>query len=426
MFKTIIKLRQHTPIIHFQHDQEGATLRATEVKPKLDRFISQKLVSVRPALYREYETIIKKRFKVADKGVFGDYKMSIMGGEQEAFVVAGPIGRNEREKAEKYGVDILDSTAYFADAEHIRNGFREDRQTGEAPFQKGDFSKIKKGLLFENLSVSIFSFHTDLLKMLDKVIPVFLATFNFGSRQTKGFGCFTEENFTRADFENALQLDNSVVSVYEKQLPSNNLQNLVKTIQADYQLLKSGKNFNGYEKSLLWKYLCTPNRALSWEKKMVKEQIRDEFPQVWESLEFKGDYNRIEKCKHDPEENFHYIRALLGLGEQLEFKTRDRRDSVRVKISDVSKQVERLPSPITFKVFDSTIFLIARNPDPAIHTTSESRPREFDFELTARVNRRNYSRKLGKLTVPNNFDIGAFLDFALSEKSPIENYSKIK
>lgn len=29
----IVKLKQHTPIIHFQWDQKGATLRATELKP---------------------------------------------------------------------------------------------------------------------------------------------------------------------------------------------------------------------------------------------------------------------------------------------------------------------------------------------------------------------------------------------------------
>ena len=43
MYKTTITLKQHTPIIHFQHDQEGATLRATELKPKLDRFLIKKL-----------------------------------------------------------------------------------------------------------------------------------------------------------------------------------------------------------------------------------------------------------------------------------------------------------------------------------------------------------------------------------------------
>ncbi len=38
----IVKLKQHTPIIHFQWDQAGATLRATELKPKLDRYIRVK------------------------------------------------------------------------------------------------------------------------------------------------------------------------------------------------------------------------------------------------------------------------------------------------------------------------------------------------------------------------------------------------
>ncbi|MEL7223220.1 MAG: hypothetical protein AAGJ93_17980, partial [Bacteroidota bacterium] len=38
-FKKVFHLKQHTPLIHFQHEQSGATLRATEVKAKLDRFI---------------------------------------------------------------------------------------------------------------------------------------------------------------------------------------------------------------------------------------------------------------------------------------------------------------------------------------------------------------------------------------------------
>ena len=41
MKKLTIKLKQHTPLIHFQHDEYGATLRASEVKPKLDKYIIQ-------------------------------------------------------------------------------------------------------------------------------------------------------------------------------------------------------------------------------------------------------------------------------------------------------------------------------------------------------------------------------------------------
>ena len=38
-----VTLKQHTPLIHFQPGQCGATLRASEVKPKLDKFILGKL-----------------------------------------------------------------------------------------------------------------------------------------------------------------------------------------------------------------------------------------------------------------------------------------------------------------------------------------------------------------------------------------------
>lgn len=38
-----IKLKQHTPMWHFQWDQPGCALRVTELKPKLDKFLIRKL-----------------------------------------------------------------------------------------------------------------------------------------------------------------------------------------------------------------------------------------------------------------------------------------------------------------------------------------------------------------------------------------------
>ena len=43
MRKLTVILRQHTPLIHFQHYQDNATLRASEVKPQLDRFLLTQL-----------------------------------------------------------------------------------------------------------------------------------------------------------------------------------------------------------------------------------------------------------------------------------------------------------------------------------------------------------------------------------------------
>ena len=39
IYKINIELKQITPMLHFQGNETEATLRATELKPKLDRFI---------------------------------------------------------------------------------------------------------------------------------------------------------------------------------------------------------------------------------------------------------------------------------------------------------------------------------------------------------------------------------------------------
>ena len=41
--KKTIKLKQHTPLLHFQSNEEGATLRVSEVKPRLDKFLLEQL-----------------------------------------------------------------------------------------------------------------------------------------------------------------------------------------------------------------------------------------------------------------------------------------------------------------------------------------------------------------------------------------------
>ena len=58
MYKLEFTLKQHTPLIHFQHDQAGATLRATEVKPKLDKFLRETLMQIKPAVYTEFRDLI--------------------------------------------------------------------------------------------------------------------------------------------------------------------------------------------------------------------------------------------------------------------------------------------------------------------------------------------------------------------------------
>lgn len=67
--KLELDLKCHAPIIHFQPEEEGATLRASEVKPKFDRYLLKKVPS------------LKKRFKnqsLAYKMKFIDNSPSII------------------------------------------------------------------------------------------------------------------------------------------------------------------------------------------------------------------------------------------------------------------------------------------------------------------------------------------------------------
>ena len=75
--KMELNLAAQTPMIHFQHGEDGATLRASEVKPKLDRFILKKMRHDNPGVsdfHRNdsYGSIFRENVKESL-----DYSMSI-------------------------------------------------------------------------------------------------------------------------------------------------------------------------------------------------------------------------------------------------------------------------------------------------------------------------------------------------------------
>ena len=87
-FKLEFTLKQHTPIIHFQSDQSGATLRATELKPKLDRFLIEMF---------DKEKVDYSKFLIGDQDGALDYKVKIE---------TSRIKTERIEKVNKKGKDI--------------------------------------------------------------------------------------------------------------------------------------------------------------------------------------------------------------------------------------------------------------------------------------------------------------------------------
>ena len=87
-YKLEIQLEAQSPLIHFQPKEKGATVRASEVKPKLDKYILNKIKS--KGIYKSEEDIKKSReykdiFIDPDKNNALDYKMKIASVETYSF-----------------------------------------------------------------------------------------------------------------------------------------------------------------------------------------------------------------------------------------------------------------------------------------------------------------------------------------------------
>ncbi len=152
-YKLAFKLKQHTPIIHFQHEQYGATLRASELKPKLDKFLIEK-------------------FKEKDI----DFSKWLINGQEKALDY-------------KVRVDVVISDI---EKRMIREG--RNNQYGFFFGTIGEeYRRNPKGLTFTGgeIELHIHSFKTELLNEVEKNIVLYFERTNFGTRQNKGFGSFT-------------------------------------------------------------------------------------------------------------------------------------------------------------------------------------------------------------------------------------------
>ena len=342
-------LSAQTPLIHFQYEQPGATLRATEVKPKLDKFLKEKAKKDGADLSGCF---------VGDTDAL-DYKMRIVSDGKARIVSLG----FKDENGQKTEYDI-----YYGNM--------------------GNNSQKKKGVS-GNAKITIACLKSGLLEFIDKYIGEFFAVTNFGTMSNKGFGSFivSEKKLSEAQVSVALKERYGASRCY----CINSQGTHFKQIKVIYSILKSGVNFHGYQRSLLFLFMHN-EYDYGNEKAWLKQQ------RIAPALGRNAD-------QHDKVSYF--VRALLGVGERIEFLNdlNNRRDKVVVTISDSNKQIERLPSPIIFKVIGNSIYMVANRIDENIYGKT------FTFES-----------KMGKgtLKVPTKAELGEdfidkFLAFAVGE-----------
>ncbi len=341
MFESVFTLKQHTPMLHFLHDQPGATLRATELKPKLDKWI-RKLKEKEGTLPDAW---VAHRDDKGHKAL--DYKMQIK--------AAGPILAEPVEipyKNDRGETRHVSFPGYFGNL----------GDENKASDQEKWFSMAKG-----SITVTCSTYDKGLSEKIESCFPKFIAQNNFGTRQSKGFGGFSlmdqkaenlmpffkyhfEVNVADIQLPNYLRIDERRQAEYASSLSEyKRYFKLFHVLNLFYSTIRSGLNQSGaYFKSLMFMYAKAQIPPIIWDKRLIRNQFQ---------LTTR-EYEKIDNdpTREDEEGTFRYpvnpegheerlMRDLLGLSTEQMWLTYG-----RDKITKKHAQIERFKSPITFKI----------------------------------------------------------------------------
>ncbi len=189
-----IELEQQTPLLHFQPMQEGATLRASEIKPRLDKYILETL---------------------------GD------GDKNEALAIARSknwlIGQSEHE-ALNYKLRVIAYNPISLQMKVDKNTTKPRDENNRELFTTSNYPNNENSLImgnigghtkeellnfsfYKNIRIEIRSCYDDLISELTKYIPLFFIENNIGNRQSKGFGSFIVKSINNEKYTNKPQYD---------------------------------------------------------------------------------------------------------------------------------------------------------------------------------------------------------------------------
>lgn len=256
-------LKQHTPLIDFQHYQEDSTLRASAVKPQLDRFLKKELKEV-------FQSSWLLKTENSDSTAL-NYRMTII---------------PECDKSPDLAKDDLSRYPNFFGNMSSDNNLSDEEKKHFTFFDK----PLKVSLIFPPSSTLKEHITKELL------CKFFLRT-NFGTRASKGFGSFyiEEDDDTFYVKPQDIHEDKYAFNVkpsaynflkyqkgnYSPTIKELQFYRLFKVIEVFYKSLRSGinecnKNNKNiyYFKSLAHVY-CSKKLQLRWDKRAIKENFNN-------------------------------------------------------------------------------------------------------------------------------------------------------
>lgn len=423
------QLQQITPMIHFQHSQLGAVLRPTQVKPLLDRFLTQELRREGKELPAQWLLPDNSASKDAPPSL--SYKMTITATckprqtTERARLLSGddPAMQAARNALPQMtGAPLRMPGTYFANMP-LQSLPRAERIDWI-------LHNVREAILFpEPLCMTIFCRFPSLQVYIAEKLRDFFLLHSFGTRTSKGFGSFVLEGTTEED---ALRLyrERYPQFIYFDGVPSKAAAEgkAISCAASIVQLMKSGINHDswvdgnkrkknplnrGYQKSHLVQYFA--KNGIGSEKRFLKScgALKPPYPAAFD---LDSPHSRPEHF--DKVEKFQFIRALLGLADHITFRDNVFHDEVSILSLDGS--IERFRCPITVRITNQRIYFLPEPyPDAFLGKTfvfltkstavayknchSENEKREF----LEQQHQRGMS-----LQVPAQFDLAAFiLDF---------------
>lgn len=368
-------LVQHTPLIHFQHSEPHACLRATEVKPKLDRFLIEQL---------------EKDDRFGD----GRWKKWFVGdGSQQSFDYMMRITPNSEQVERTHSIERAIARAEHrppnASFHEIHKNYFGNMASGNN-IQDTIRETFKESLFYKDgLTLTIRCFIPELLTFIDEHIRGFFMMHNFGTRQRKGFGSFTVDISTKPNEPKGFDLVRKYCpNAYYCKLGNDvNADALLDAVWVISAFLRSGFNRGegNYVRGFVFRYFQREKNPLANDKAFVKQKV------------LLNVYNEATRGEHlHPYGNnvrYRYVRGLLGTNENSRFclnpRSQIRRDHTVHNIYIHSAEgVERFPSPLLFKPIGKFVFILPQKmPDEIFgsefYILEKSQEDKYDSKATS-------------------------------------------
>lgn len=368
--KLTLQLEAQAPMIHFQSNESGATIRASEVKPKLDRFLLRKLRKDHNVLEQlQLQTDVTSEQFVEALQKSSEYKKIFIDPSHQALDYKMTI--TVKKQGERF--DLGDRECKF-DIFYGNMG-REENMMG----------------VISDPVITIMCFREKIKTLLEQYLVEFFMVTNFGTMQNKGFGSFVPAEFCQLRAKLSAEEERQIAEYLKmetlctvddkksagKSAPTKcycmrfdqtmgagmrgrerviYAQRMFREIKSFYGIMKTGRSFGGYLRSYIYQYMH--EKGIGNEKAWMKQNGIS--PKVAKPENVK----KVVQMDKNPR----YVRAMLGVGVSIRYIEKlVERDGkwkpagfMNVSIEHAENTIERASSPIYFKIVRNVVFIVAK------------------------------------------------------------------